>query len=79
MDTTPKPKSRFTAFMEDLHGNSSIWYGYFMAIAVTINSSNTEINDYVPLKWRHWIMLFASAMFFIDKVKRSVQATAPPT
>lgn len=63
---------KFTQTLKNMHGSLSMFYTYFVSAAVTVKSQVAEIDHYIKPKYQAIIMVVATLIVVIDKVRRSV-------
>jgi len=63
------------------HKTMTVWFAYLVAASISLQEFGGSLNDYVPVKIRHWVMGCAALAVVIDKMRRSlatVKADAGP-
>jgi hypothetical protein len=68
---------KFVQTFKNMHGSLSMFYTYFVSAAVTVKTSFADIDHYFQPKWQAIVMGIATAVFVIDKVRRSVPQDPP--
>lgn len=69
---------KLTQTFKNMHGSLSMFYTYFVSTAITVKSQVAEIDHYIKPKWQAVIMVVATVVVVIDKVRRSVPTPAVP-
>lgn len=56
------------------HKQLTVYYCYLVAISVTLQATIPDLDDYLPVTWRHRIVGCATVIVFLDKLRRSKPA-----
>lgn len=65
------------ATIEEAHKTLTVWFAYLVAGSITLQECWSQMDDYVPPKWRHWIIGAATLLVVLDKLRRSKVAKDP--
>ena len=79
---TPTPTNtvvspRVKSVIADMHSTLSVWYMYFVALAVSLKAGWTEFSTFIPPKFQHIGLGVVTFMALAEKIRRSVQNTTP--
>jgi hypothetical protein len=54
-----------------MHKGLPVYYMYLVGFSLTLQSAVPELSDYIPDKWRRIVLGVATAIVFVDKLRRS--------
>lgn len=78
LSMSPTRWQRLRQVAADVHKNVDIWFSYLVATSVTLQASWSELDEYVPPKFRHWVIGTATCLVVADRIIKSVRATRQP-
>lgn len=52
----------------EVHKHILTWYSYLVGLSIILQESWKEFEEYVPVAWRHTILIVVTVLVVIDKV-----------
>lgn len=69
--------NRLWAVFIEAHKHIDTYFTYVVAASVTLQASWQEMDDYIPPKYRHYVIGGATAIVVFDRMLKSIKATKP--